>query len=218
MGIPLSVLVDRLERSVPPRDGAPGDYELLCQEAVQQLSLDLPIVTTTTLLIVAGTANYALPADFLYVIEFPAPAGYGDVMITNRGLVPLPSGGWSERWYVEGANLRLEPVPTYGAARQLKYAAGYALDGSGSYARLSENGARVALLYARHLALSEQANVAAPDGWSYKIGDESVDKRGVGAGLQAQAKAAMDAYNVALRPLKGYGSQYRANQFAAVEV
>jgi len=176
--------------------------------------MDIPIVTTTTLLVTAGQATYPLPADFLYLIDFPALAGYGDVMITNGGLVPLPRGGWSEQWYIEGGVLRLEPAPTYSAARTVKYAATYTLDGSGSYGRLTENGARVALLYAQHLALSEQANVSAGDGWSYKIGDESVDKRGLGAAVQAQAQAALKAYEVALRPLKGYGSQYRQNPFA----
>ena len=214
MGVPLADLALRLERVVPPRDGTPADYEQLCQEAVQQLGMDIPIVTTTTLLVTAGQANYALPADFLYLIDFPALAGYGDVMITNGGLIPLPSGGWQERWYIEGSVLRLEPVPTYSAARTVKYAATYTLDGSGTYTRLTENGARVALLYAQHLALSEQANVSAGDGWSYKIGDESVDKRGLGAAIQAQAQAALKAYEVALKPLKGYGSQYRQNPYA----
>jgi hypothetical protein len=56
------------------------------------------------------------------------------------------------------------------------------------------------------------------DGWSYKIGDESVDKRGLAAAIQTQAGAALDAYNAALRPLKGYGSQYKANPYAQGEV
>lgn len=213
----LADLALRLERAVPPRNGAPADYEALVREAVQQLGQDLPIVTTTTLTIVAGTAGYNLPADFLYVIEFPQPAAYGDVMITNK-LIPLPIGGLSERYYVEGDALRIEPVPAYSAARLVKYAATHALDGFGQYPRLSENGARIALLYAQHLALTEQANAQAGDGWSYKIGDESVDKRGLAAAIQAQAGSALKAYETALRPLRGYGSQYRASQFAAVEV
>lgn len=213
MPMSLAELALRLERAVPQRDGAPGDYELLCREAAQQLGMDVPIVTTTTLTIAPGQASYTLPADFLYVIELATPPAYGDVMITNAGLVPL-AGGWSERFYVEGGALRLEPAPTYTAVRTLKYAATYALDGSGVYTRMSENGARLALLYARYLALSEQANAAAGDGWSYKIGDESVDKRGTAAAIQAQAKAALDAYQNALKPLRGYGAQYRANPYA----
>ena len=214
MGVSLASLALRLERAIPPRDGTPADYEQLVTEAVQQLGMDIPIVTTTTLLVTAGQATYPLPADFLYLIDFPALAGYGDVMITNQGLIPLPAGGWSEQWYIEGGVLRLEPAPTYSAARTVKYAATYTLDGSGVYGRLTENGARVALLYAQHLALSEQANAATGDGWSYKIGDESVDKRGLGAAIQTQAAAALQNYEVALRPFRGRGSTYRQNPYA----
>ena len=46
----------------------------------------------------------------------------------------------------------------------------------------------------------------------------AADKRGVAAAVQAQAAAALANYENAIRPLKGYGSQYRANQFAGVEV
>jgi hypothetical protein len=157
--VPLADLALRLERAVPARDGVPADYELLCQEAVQQLALDVPIVTSAAVQVTAGTATYNLPADFLYLIEFAAPPSGGNVLITDSGLVPL-GGGSAERAYVEGGALRLEPVPTYTAARTLRYAAGYALEG-GVYGRLNENGARIALLYARHLALSEQANAQA---------------------------------------------------------
>lgn len=217
MGISLAVLADRLQRAIPPRDGVPGDYEQLVREAVGQLSQDLPIVTTTTLLIAAGVASYALPADFLYEIDFGAPAPYGDVLITNGGLIPV-GRGFSEAHYIEGGSVRFEPVPAYSTARTVRYAASHVLDGSGMYPRLSENGARVALLYARYLALNEQASAVANDGWSYKIGDESVDKRGLAAAVQTQALAAIEMYAVALKPLKGYGSQYHANQWAQVEV
>ena len=216
MGISLAVLTDRLQRAVPPRGDVPGDYEQLVIEAVGQLSQDLPIVTTTTLLIVAGTASYALPADFLYEIDFGAPTPYGDVLITNGGLIPV-GRGFSETHYIEGGYVRFEPVPAYSTARTVRYAAAHALVG-GMFPRLSENGARVALLYAQHLALGEQANAQAGDGWSYKIGDESVDKRGLAASIQAQAGAALSNYNNALRPLKGYGAQYRANPYVQVEV
>jgi len=127
------------------------------------------------------------------------------------------AAGWTEANYIEGGSLRIDPTPAYSAARTLRYAACHVLAG-GVYPRLSENGARVALLYGQYLALSAQANAQAGDGWSYKIGDESVDKRGLGAAIQSQAMAALTNYNNAIRPLKGYGAQYKANQFAGVEV
>jgi len=138
------------------------------------------------------------------------------VIVADNGLIPMPDG-WRETNYIEGDTLRLDPVPAYTATRTLRYAAAHILAG-GVYGRLSENGARVALLYGQYLALMEKANAQAGDGWSYKIGDESVDKRGLAAAIQTQAAAALSNYNNAVRPLKGYGSQYKANQYAGVEV
>lgn len=218
MSVALAVLADRLQRAVPQRDGAPADYEQLCTDAVAQLGLDVPVIASATIQVTAGVAAYDLPADFLYLIELAAGAPVqGNVLVSDAGLVPL-AGGWAEAYYVEGSSLRFDPVPAYSARRTLRYAAGYVLVG-GSYARLSENGARIALLYAQYLALGEQATAAAPDGWSYKIGDESVDKRGVGAAIQAQADAALKSYEAAVKPLKGYGSQHRQNPYTVgVEV
>lgn len=216
MSVSLAVLADRLQRSVPQRNGAPADYEQLVIEAVAQFSQDLPIIAATAIQVVAGQASYALPADFLYLIELAGAPQSGHVLLADNGIVPL-ADDWQEATYIEGDTLRLDPTPAYTVTRTLRYAAGYALV-SGAYARLSENGARVALLYAQHLALSEQANAQAGDGWSYKIGDESVDKRGLAAAVQAQAQAALTNYQNALRPLKGFGTSYRASQWTGVEV
>ena len=217
MSIALAVLADRLQRAIPQRNDAPSDYEQLAREAVAQLSQDLPIVTATAIQVVAGVASYALPADFLHLIELGGVVWTGSrVILGDNGIVPL-AGDWQEATYIEGDTLRLDPVPAYTATRTLRYAAAHILAG-GVYGRLSENGARVALLYGQYLALMEQANAQAGDGWSYKIGDESVDKRGLAAAIQTQAAAALSNYNNAVRPLKGYGSQYKANQYAGVEV
>lgn len=216
MSVALAVLADRLQRAVPQRNGAPADYEQLARDAVAQLGQDVPIITSAAIQVAAGQASYALPADFLFVVQLAGLDYSGNVINGDNGLVPMPNG-WQETHYVEGAMLRFDPTPAYTASRTLRYAALYTLL-DGAFPRLSENGARVALLYGQYLALMEQANAAAPDGWSYKIGDESVDKRGVGAAIQGQAQAALQAYNVAIRPLKGYGAQYKANRFAGVEV
>ncbi len=216
MSVTLSALADRLERAVPARNGAPADYEALCQDAVQQLAQDAPILTATAIAVAAGVASYPLPADFLYLVELAGAPQAGSVLLADNGIVPF-ADGWQESTYIEGDTLRLDPTPAYTVTRTLRYAAGYTLV-SGQYPRLTENGARVALLYAQHLALAEQANAQAGDGWSYKIGDESVDKRGLAASIQAQAAAALTNYQNALRPLKGFGTSYRASQWAGVEV
>jgi hypothetical protein len=213
MTISLATLADRLQRSAPQRNGVPSDYEQLCRDAVAQLSQDLPVITTATIQVTAGVASYALPADFLSVIELGGVGWGGGVIVGDNGLIPV-GNGWQEAHYIEGDSIRLDPVPAYTAARTLRYAARH-VAAAGIYGRLSENGARVALLYAQYLALMEQANAVAGDGWSYKIGDESVDKRGVGAAIQAQAAQALTGYHNAVRPLQGYGSRYRANPFSA---
>ena len=217
MTISIAQLADRLQRAAPARNGVPGDYERLAQDAVLQLSQDIPVITTVTVQVTAGQATYDLPADFLYEIELAGLPAQGGVIVSNGGLIPV-SSNWEETHYVEGATLRFDPVPTYSTTRILRYAAQHVAT-AGVYPRLSENGARVAMLYGQYLALMEQANAVAGDAWSYKIGDESVDKRGQGAAIQAQASAALTNYQNAIRPLQGYGSRYKQNPYAVgVEV
>jgi hypothetical protein len=217
MTVSIAQLADRLQRTVPARNDVPGDYERIAQDAVHQLSQDVPIITAATIQVTAGQATYDLPADFLYEIELAGLPVQGGVIVGGNGLIPMASG-WEETHYIEGESLRFDPVPTYSTTRMLRYAACH-VAANGVYPRLSENGARVAMLYGQYLALMEQANATAGDGWSYKIGDESVDKRGQGAAIQAQASAALTNYQNALRPLQGYVRQYRQNPYAVgVEV
>ena len=227
MTISIAQLADRLQRTVPARNGVPSDYERLAQDAVHQLSQDVPVITAATIQVTAGQATYDLPGEFLFEIELPADFLYeieltglpaqGGVIVSNGGLIPV-GNGWEETHYIEGDSLRFDPVPTYSTTRMLRYAAQHVAT-NGVYPRLSENGARVAVLYGQYLALMEQANGVAGDGWSYKIGDESVDKRGQGSAIQAQASAALTNYQNAMRPLQGYGRQYRQNPYAVgVEV
>lgn len=217
MTIAIAQLADRLQRAVPARNGVPGDYERLAQDAVQQLSQDVPVITAATIQVTAGQAAYELPSDFLYEIELAGLPVQGGVIVSNGGLIPM-GNSWEETHYIEGDTLRFDPVPTYSATRTLRYAAQHVAS-NGVYLRLSENGARVAMLYGQYLALLEQANAVAGDAWSYKIGDESVDKRGQGAAVQAQASAALVNYQNAIRPLQGYGRQYRQNPYnVGVEV
>jgi hypothetical protein len=217
MTISIAQLADRLQRAAPARNDVPGDYERLAQDAVHQLSQDVPIVTAVTIQVTAGQATYDLPADFLYEIELVGLPVQGGVIVSDGGLIPV-SNCWEETHYIEGDTLRFDPVPTYSTTRTLRYAAQHVAT-NGVYPRLSENGARVAVLYGQYLALLEQANATAGDAWSYKIGDESVDKRGQGAAIQAQASAALTNYQNAIRPLQGYGSRYKQNPYAVgVEV
>ena len=208
MAIEPDVMVQRLLASFADLDEATALQYV--EDAVEQLSLDVPIVTSTTLAIVSGVASYDLPADFLFVIELPGLVTSNNVLLSDGGLVPV-SSTWEERWYIEGDQVRFDPVPSFTLSRSLRYAARHVLT-AGVYPRLSENGARIALLYGRFLALQGKA-VTAAGGFSYRIGDEAVDKSRVGAAMQQQVDAALAAYQAAVRQLRGFAGSTNRAQF-----
>ena len=111
-----------------------------------------------------------------------------------------------------GGEITFYPTPSYTATRTLHYAALYELTGeSGSeqYTTLTQNGGRIALLYAQYLALTQQASSVAGDGWRYQIGDEMVDKSNQGKGLIGQADGLLQQYRRAVQQQNGYGSRSR---------
>ena len=211
MAIEPDVMVQRLLASFADLDEATALQYV--EDAVGQLSLDVPIVTSTTLAIVSGVASYDLPADFLFVVELPGLATSDNVLLSDGGLVPL-SSAFSEQFYIEGDQVRFDPVPSFTLSRSMRYAARHVL-AAGVYPRLSENGARIALLYARFLALQRKA-VEAAGGFSYRIGDEAVDKSRVGASMQQQEDAALAAYLAAVRQLRGFAGSTNRAQFTGV--
>lgn len=210
MGVSLATLAARLTALVPVLNGVPADYEQLAKDAIEQLSIDVPMTKTMTLAMVSGTAAYDLPADFRFLISLESAVRQGGVIIGNSGLIPV-SASYEEYYDVEGNRLVFTPTPTYSLSRTLRYGAGHVLDGSQIYQRLTENGARIALLYGQYLALLAQANTVAPAGWKYQIGDEMVDKSGQAGKLREQADGLLKQYQNAVKPLKGYGMQGAAH-------
>ena len=73
MAVSLSSLVARLQALAPPRDGVPSDagYAQCVKDAVLQLAQDAPRRVQTSVSVLSGTASYALPPDFLFLIDFP---------------------------------------------------------------------------------------------------------------------------------------------------
>lgn len=220
MAVTLADLKSRLQSAVPARGSVPssGDYEQHVKDGVLQLSSDVPLVRVATLSIVNGTATYNLASDFLFLVELEGIASADGVILSDAGIVPV-SALWEESYTVDGSTISFDPTPTYTMSRDYRYAALYELTGSpGSetYSRLTLNGARVALLYAQYLALTQQANVVAGDGWKYQIGDEMVDKSNQGRGLLGQAAGLLTQYQMAVgQQRKGYGSRER---YVGVEV
>lgn len=206
-GIQSDMLAYRLYRLIAPRDGVPGDYEQLVIDAVNRLSQDAPLMRRATLNVVAGTAVYTLPDGFQSMIELASPMADGGLINGAQGLIPV-SASWEETYDIAGLTLTLTPTPTYTMSRAYRYSAAY-VQADGRYATLTENLARLALLYAQAQALTMQAAAVAGHAWKYAIGDESVDKTGQSKGLQAQAEALMSQYKDEVRKLQGYGSTAR---------
>lgn len=208
MAVTLAALVARLQAAVPAKDGVPAtaDYSRHVQDAVLQLSQDAPLRKTGTLAVVSGTADYALPADFLFLIEWPSLLTEDGVIINEAGIIPLPDA-WEETVDVAGATLTIDPEPGYTLSRTFRYAALHAQTGgagSDTYATLTETTARVALLYAQHLALTQQAVNVSGNNWRYQIGDEMVDKSRQFEGYRAAIETALTSYRQAVQALKGY--------------
>lgn len=210
MAVTLADLKSRLQSSVPARGGVPSsiDYEQHIMDGVLQLATDVPLMRVATLSIVNGTATYNLATDFLFLVELEGVASADGVILSDAGIVPV-SALWEERYYIDGSTVTFDPVPAYTMGRDYRYAALYELTG-GTYARLAQNGARVALLYAQYLVLQQQAAVVAGDGWKYQIGDEMVDKSNQGRGLLTAAQGLLAQYQVAVKQQKGFaGSRAR---------
>lgn len=222
MPILLADLVSRLMADVPAVSGVPtsGQYQQAVIDAVADLSRRASVPRATTLAIVAGTASYALPADFQRLIRlaqiggglafgqsWAAPvwmgSGCAGVAVTPAGLVPF-NGSYREQITVAGGMLTIYPTPQTSADRQLVYAAGDALD-SGAYATLTDDRASIALLLAEALCLDKIA--ASPGGQALKIttGGDTVDfgaqagaLRTQSSGLRTQYLAAVDSLNAGL--------------------
>ena len=214
-GISLAFLIKRLQTAVPESNGVPEDYEQLVKDAVTKLGEDVPLIAQATLTIIKGTASYTLPDDFLFMIDLPTTQGSSGVIVGDNGLIPL-SADYSEDYAIAGNQVTFYPTPTYTATRDYRYAATYALV-NGAYPRLTQNGARVALLYAQHLALMEQATPAAGKGWKYQIGDEMVDKSNQGTKLRDQADGFLTRYADEIKRLNnraGSTARYAAGSYA----
>jgi hypothetical protein len=164
----------------------------------------VPLVRTALVNIVAGTATYALPADFLRLLEFRVADAFYGVSLTGGGLVPLASD-YVYRFNIIGSNLVFDYTPTFNEVRQLRYAAMHVLT-TGAYADMAPTDSDAILLKARADLLRQRAASEAINGWSYRIGDESVDKKGLSDSL-FKAAAELDAqFEMAVSRASGGGA------------
>lgn len=204
MALALSELVARLQADVPARDAIPSleQYERCVRDAVADFSRRAGRVKIATLSIVAGTATYSLPADFVRLIRIESLFQPDGVMHTASGLVPV-SQSFSERTTIADGQITFWPTPNYSTTRYLHYQAGWVLDASNAYQELGEAEAEIAMRLAAAKALFLQANKAAQEAWQYALGDERVSKERLAGELRAQAEATERAYTQALSGYNG---------------
>jgi len=196
-GTTQAALVDRLNALVPASAGSPSDYVSLLDEALERFSQDAPMLRTIEVAIVSGVAAYNLPEDFMYMVEL---TGYYDSVSS------LGSGGYAERYHMTGGQLVFVTPPTLATTRKMRYAARHVLV-DGAYPSLTRNLARIMLIYAQYLALTEQANPSAGLGWKYSFGDEMIDKSALGKGYTDRAEAHLVNYEREIRMLNRHAGQ-----------
>ena len=88
----LADLISELQEDVPAVDGIPSEaqYERAVKEAVDEFSRRCGLEKNTELSIVSGTATYALPDDFLALIEIEDPFDHeGNIIMTATGIIPF---------------------------------------------------------------------------------------------------------------------------------
>jgi hypothetical protein len=184
MPITRQSLIDSLTAALPARAGAPSStqYADAIDAAVLAYSQRVPLVRTTTLAVTAGVSSYSLPADFLALVSLESAEVLGlHVAITSAGIVPLGDAE-DEVYEILGNTLVFDDAPTYSSERTLKYNAAHVAT-SGTYADMQTRDREPVLLRAQADLLRMLAMREAGNAWSYKIGDESVDKKGLGQAL-----------------------------------
>lgn len=205
MTVQKSWLVERLQAVVPCKDGSPSStgYAAAIDAAVLAFSQRAPLVRVSSLSIVAGTATYSLPADFLSLISFDQTTD-GNVALTSSGIVPL-GDQYSDAYNIIGLTLVFEDAPTFNETRDLRYNARHMTDASVAYPDLVPLQAEAVILKATADLLRQRAALEAGNAWSYRIGDESIDKKGLGDSVFKAADMFDAQFEKAVAALVGGG-------------
>lgn len=206
MAVALADLVTRIQADIPQQNSIPTDdqYEQAILSAVADYGARRPLRRSYTLPVAAGTATYAMPDDFLALIELPPLATAENDVIAGATLIPTAGMyGRQERVWVEHQALTISPTPQYTLDRILWYAAAHELDDNSEYPYMTAADVELVMLRAQAILLNLLANQGALQAWSYRLGDESVDKRGIAAALRAQAADLQAQYEQAVATAVG---------------
>lgn len=206
----LAVLVAELQSEVPAVNSVPTStqYAQAVKDAVADFSRRCGIGKWAQLVIVRGTAAYALPADFLSMISLASLTGVDGVLISSTGIIPL-AADFSEEYSILNKQITFTPTPTYSMTRDYKYKAGWVLTGdtgSETYATMGDDEKQIVMIKAKGMAMQKLANsLASGGGMKYSFGAVSVDKGSGVEGLtsmmyklHAEFIEACDKYNGAV--------------------
>jgi hypothetical protein len=204
----LADMITELQEDIPAVDGIPSDaqYERAVKDAVREFSRRCGQIQNGTLDIVPGTASYALPADFLDLIEIDNPfQPEHQVMVTSTGIIPFSElHPFCEERTIRNGMITFVPTPSYTMTRYIEYKAAWVLDEDDAYP-LTDDEARIVLLKAKGICFEKLANANAGAGFKYAVGNMSVDKSGVSEGfskrlyeLHGEFVQACDEYNGAI--------------------
>ena len=202
----LADLVAELESQVPAVDGVPTDaqYEQAIKDAVADFSRRCGLVKIDSISVVAGTATYALPDDFLKMISLDALVGSGGVIVSAGGLIPVPME-WEETWTIANKSITFYPTPTYALTRYFRYKSAWILNEAGDeYETLGDNEKDIVMMKAKGFSYEKIGNSLASDGsLKYSFGAVSEDLSGSVESYQKRIYAAHGEYAKACEDYNG---------------
>jgi len=201
----LANLISELQSEVPAVNSVPTttQYTQAIKDAVADFSRRCGLAKVGSLAIVAGTAGYDLPDDFMKLISMDALVGEGNVIIAPAGIIPVPLD-WEETWTISNKVITFYPTPTYALTRYFKYKSAWVLDESNDYTELGDNEKDIVMLKAKGIAKDKISNsIASSSGMKYSLGAVSVDNTGSVDTLRKEAYALHGEYSQACEDYNG---------------
>jgi len=234
MSILVNDLIAQLTDDIPARNGTPSSnqYRRMVSEAAEDFSRRCGRIKAGMLNIVAQTATYDLPDDFVSLIRIlqlaprygrtsrtldvdPTPSmGYAEmyegIINSASGIIPMDAT-FTEKWTVINKQITFYPTPVYTLTRVFYYKSGWIIQGDDDYTDefidMTGDESRIMMLEAKALCVGLQRNKMAADGWKYQIGDEQMDKTQQPTALK-ELQADLEAKYLAA--VERYNGQYLA--------
>ncbi len=184
MAVALSDLTDWLDTALS--DLTDAQVTSAVKSAVSAFGNKAGMVKRTAISVVAGTAAYDLPDDFISLIKLERMTALGDVWVQGNGTLIPSANSLAEKATVAGKSIVFAPTPQYTTTRYVWYRAGY-IATSGVYEDMTAEMAEIIKVKAQANGLRVLATSNAAGGWKYSLGDVMVDKSNLSRGLHLAA-------------------------------